>query len=292
MFHVKHLVAVACAGASLAGAQEPVALPGPGLELRGVLYRPEGSAPHPAVLMLHGCSGLWARNGEPTPSYAFWAGHMRDRGFVALLLDSFGPRGEKEICTQQARQVRPDRERVADAWAARRWLAAQPGVDPQRIFLLGWSNGGTTVLNAVLGPPRGEPAEAGFAAAVAFYPGCSGLARTGAYRPAVPVLIQAGGADDWTPAADCVTVQRLAPPDPPVEIDVYEGAHHAFDRISGRVRYRADVRNAASPTGRGATIGPDPAARDAALKRTTEYLKRRAERVPRGTTPGAGSALP
>jgi dienelactone hydrolase len=274
----------------VAGAQERVTFTGPGLELRGVLYQPEGRGPFPAVVLLHGCSGLWARDQELTRSHEFWGRHLRDRGFIALLVDSFGPRGEKEICTQQQRGIRPSRERADDAWAAQLWLAASPAVDPDRIFVLGWSNGGTTALNAVLRRPPEKGT--GFRAAVAFYPGCGALAKAGPYRPAAPVLIQAGRADDWTPAADCEALARSAPAAPGVEIDVYEGAHHAFDRVDGKVRYRANVSNPTSPTGRGATVGPHPEARSKALQRVSDYLEQAAKAVPRGTKGRPEPALP
>jgi dienelactone hydrolase len=290
MFHVERVAIAAFMGLGTlaAGAQETVAVPGPGVQLKAVVHRPEGNGPFPAILLLHGCSGLWGRNGEPTASHTFWADHFRQRGYVAVLLDSFGPRGEKEICTQQTRRVRPDRERVDDAWAARRWLAADPDIDPRRIFVMGWSNGATTVLNAVLRRPP-VPGQ-GFRAAVAFYPGCRVLARRDSYHPHAPVLILAGGADDWTPAADCVALAKSAGPG--VEIDVYEGAHHAFDRVDGRVRHRPDVRNLNSPSGRGATVGPHPEARKKALQRVTEYLDKAADRVPRGTSGAGTPSLP
>ena len=290
MFHVERLVVpvVLALLPIQAGAQETVVLPGPGVELKAVVHRPAGKGPFPAIVLLHGCSGLWARDGAPTASHTFWADHFRQRGYVAVLLDSFGPRGEKEICTQQARHVRADRERVDDAWAAQRWLAADAAVDPQRIFAMGWSNGGTTVLNAMLREPNDDGH--GFRAAVAFYPGCRVLAKRGSYRPHAPVLVQAGGADDWTPARDCVALAELA--GPRVEIDVYEGAHHAFDRIDGRVRHRPEVRNLNSATGRGATVGPHPKARKRALERVTEYLERAGGAVPRGTSGVGARSLP
>lgn len=61
----------------------------------------------------------------------------------------------------------------------------------------------------------------------------------------------------------------------PVEIDVYEGAHHAFDGREGRVRFRPEVRNAASPSGRGADVGPDPVARERGWIRVTEFIESR-----------------
>jgi dienelactone hydrolase len=252
-------------------AGEPVRLPGPGVELAGRLYRPPGEGPFPAIVMLHGCSGLWGKGGEPTASYAFWAEHFRAHGYVALLLDSFGPRGESEICTQATRRVSAATDRPRDAYAALAWLAARHDVDPGRIDLMGWSNGGSAVLHSVKAQAPGRPADGpGFRAAVAFYPGCADLAKA-PFQPAVPVLIQAGGADDWTPARHCETLAAAAPAGT-VEIDVYPGAHHSFDRVGGRVRERPEVRNPSRPGGRGATVGPHPEAREKAIARTTAWL--------------------
>ncbi len=269
---MKHALAAIlfAAGVAWAGG-EPVTFPGTDLELAGRLYRPQGEARNPAIVMLHGCSGLWGRDGEPTASYAFWAEHFRARGYVALLVDSFGPRGENEICTQAKRRISEARERPADAHAALRWLAARPDVDAARIHLMGWSNGGSTVLHAMVPAAAGADAQgARYRSAVAMYPGCASLAKAD-YRPVAPVLILAGGADDWTPARYCEALAGHAPPGA-VEIDVYPGAHHGFDRVGGRIRERADVRNPNRPGGRGATVGPSPEAREKALARATAWF--------------------
>jgi len=273
MFHVERVllpilaILLGSCAAPIAGNGE-VRFPGPGLELTGRLYVPESSGRHPAIVLLHGCSGLWGANGEPTPMYQHWAEILRARGFVALHVDSFGPRGQKEICTQANRPVRPGRERAADAKAALRWLATRPDVDPARIHVMGWSNGGATVLYAIRG--AAQPGEPRFRSAVAFYPGCRLLAREG-YRTEVPLLIQIGAADDWTPAEYCETLAARARGGP-VQIEVYPGAHHAFDNIVGQERLRPNVVNPNRPGGRGATVGPNPAAREKAIQRTLEYL--------------------
>ena len=198
MFHVKPVfraclgMLLAVSGVALAAGDE-VHFAGPGVELTAYLYRPEGKGPFPAVVMMHGCSGLYGKSGKPTRSYQFWAEHFRDRGFVTLLLDSFGPRGEREICTQKDRRISEATDRPRDAHAALDWLAGQPDVDPRRVNLMGWSNGGTTVLNTVKPEAPGSgPDGPRFHAAVAFYPGCSAFART-ALNPTAPLLIQAGG---------------------------------------------------------------------------------------------------
>ena len=267
-------VAALCSIAAWASG-EAVRIPGPGVELEARLYRPAGPGPFPAIVMMHGCSGLWARGGgEPTPNYRFWAEHFRDRGFVALHVDSFGSRGEREICTQKDRRISAARDRPADAFAALRWLAARKDVDPRRIHLMGWSNGGMAVLNTLRPDAPGREAEGPqFRSAVAFYPGCGALSH-GEYRPIAPLLIQSGGADDWTPARNCVELARKArAAGAAVEIDVYEGAHHAFDAPSGSIRTRPEVRNPSSPSGWGATVGPNPEARARAIERATAFIE-------------------
>ena len=253
---------------------DKVVLPNEGLELVGRLYAPEGTGPFPAIVLLHGCNGMWTPEGEPNRNYEAWAKHFQQRGYVALLLDSFGPRGEKEICTQGIRKIHPGRERAADAQAALRWLAAREEVRRESIHLLGWSNGGATVLE-VASRGRNDDRTPGvsFRSAVAFYPSCRDLVDRG-YAPKMPLLIQAGSADDWTPARFCeaMAAEAKARGDR-IEIDVYEGAHHAFDGIVGQVRYRPEVRNPSSPSGRGAHVGPDPAAREKSRLRATEFVE-------------------
>lgn len=256
------------------GAGQEVRFPGPGIELVARLYLPEGGGKAPAVVLLHGCSGMWTRGGQPTRSYDDWAEHLRREGFVALLVDSFGPRGEREICTQKERRVSPATDRPRDAHAALSWLAARPDVDPASIHLLGWSNGAQTTLHALrTGAVERPPAAPRFRSAVAFYPGCAAF-DVDSYAPHIPLLILAGGADDWTPADKCERLAAAARKrGAPVEIEVYPGAHHAFDRIDGTVRRRPDVRNPSSPTGWGATVGPQPEARAKSRQRALAFLK-------------------
>ncbi len=278
---MEHGLAAALAALALgahAGPGTEVRFPGPGLELAGRLYLPQGPGPFPAIVLMHGCSGLWNRKGrEPTANHAFWAEHFRARGYVALLVDSFGPRGEREICTQKDRKITPDQDRPRDAYSSLAWLAARPDVDARRINLLGWSNGAMTVLHALKpDAPGRDPKGPQFRSAVAFYPGCSSLGRQGPFEPIAPLLIQAGGADDWTPARHCEALAaRAAKQGAAIEIDVYPEAHHGFDAPGLAVRVRPEVRNTGNATGWGATVGSHPEARARAIARTTGWLAER-----------------
>ena len=70
-------------------------------------------------------------------------------GLHVLVVDSLTPRYEKELCTQRIgkRRVTQTNRRL-DALGAVAYLAGRSDVDAQRIGLIGWSNGASTVLAA------------------------------------------------------------------------------------------------------------------------------------------------
>lgn len=240
-------------------------------KLDGYLYQPKADGrPHPAVVMAHGCGGVLTKDGKFSERYRQWGELLAAQGYVALLVDSFSTRGIREICTQ-TRKIRPLHlsDRVQDVRAGRDFLAARADVDPQRIALLGWSNGGSTTLLATGETPAGANP---FTAAVAFYPACAPYLRQH-YKPQSPLLVLIGEADDWTPAEPC---HRLAEATPEMRLLTYPGAYHGFDAPSGKLRKRLDVPNGVKP-GAGVTMGPNPEARADALPRVLAFL---AEHLP------------
>jgi dienelactone hydrolase len=250
-----------------------------------LLFRPRGDAlrDRPAVVALHGCGGLY-RSDAPqrlTPRHASRAASLVAAGYVVLLPDSLGSRGLREICTVRttARRVTPA-ERRRDALGALRWLARQPGIDRERIAVFGWSHGGSTVLATIDASHADvvafrERADAPpfFRAAIALYPGCGATLRDGRWRPAAPVRILIGEADDWTPAKPCVDLaERARAAQWPLETTVYPGAYHGFDAPGGELTHRRDVPGGVVP-GAGVHVGPDPAARDDANRRIEAFLR-------------------
>src|SRR2546421_763374 len=193
----------------------------------GTLFKPGGAGPFPAVGLLHGCGGIRTHFGQ-------WAGAIRDMGYVALLVDSFRPRGIRSICASSQTMAAMTTDRAADAYGALRHLKGLPFVDGDRVVLMGWSHGGWTTLEAIASRPyRSSPDQ--FRAAIAFYPWCRD-ALTEPFR--VPILVLIGGSDDWTPAKKCEDMQArlgLVNPDgPPLRVQGYQGAHHDFDDDEGR----------------------------------------------------------
>jgi len=241
--------------------------------LTGLMITPEGPGPFPAIVLAHGCNGLHRTDGTAVnASYLWWGRRFAEAGYVALLPDSFGPRGKAQICTVAAndRGISPNRERARDMQAARIYLAGLATVAADRIGLMGWSNGGTTVLASVSAGAPGRPETLNFKAAVAFYPGCLGQLRDTTWSPAVPTLILGGLADDWTPVVHCQNlVDRLKDSAIPLTIHSYPDAHHAFDALNVPLRVRTGL-NTRSGT---ATIGTNVEAREDSIKRTLAYFQ-------------------
>lgn len=243
------------------------------LTLHARLFRPHGQGPFPAVVALHDCGGIDRPSARDTQLYGEWATLLSGKGFVVLFPDSFSSRGLGPQCRVRQTRVRASRERVADANAARHWLASQTFVQPKHISLLGWSSGATAALWAVRPNAAPRDGSVDFRSAVAFYPGCRRLRQT-AWSARVPTLILIGSADDWTLASTCQQmVAGARGRSARAVIVVYPGAHHEFDRANTPLRVRTGLARTADPGGR-AHRGTNPAARADALKRVPQWLER------------------
>lgn len=240
--------------------------------LKGHWFAAPGTAAAPAMVLMHGCGGAYDRRGRLGERYTGLAARLNAMGVHVLVTDSFGPRHEKEICTQRTGQRRIDQShRRRDALGALQWLAARPDVDARRLGLLGWSNGGSTVL-AALNLRHREVAVATVrpSLAVAFYPGCEAELQRG-FEPSAALLMQLGEADDWTPAGPCKALAAAVRQGPIPLWDAYAGAHHGFDGTA-RLRHRKDVPNGVQP-GQGVHVGAHPVARAAAAVRVDSFIR-------------------
>jgi carboxymethylenebutenolidase len=198
----------------------------------------------PGVVMLHGRGGPYSsaakgRYDETTLSqrHLMWGRFWADRGYVAVLVDSFGPRGYPQGFPFNSYQDRPEevseqKVRPLDAYGALDYLRGRPDVIANRIAVQGWSNGGMTVLSALDLDRYADVASSqggGFRAAIAMYPGCRAQVQT-YYRPYAALLLLIAGADEEVSPAVC---ERLA-----AEVRdrtryltsvKYDGAVHAYD---------------------------------------------------------------
>jgi dienelactone hydrolase len=221
-------------------------------EIVAYLFKPPTRGPHPAVVMLHGRGGPYSANvnegctlvSRASPSacnasglskrHMMWGQYWAERGHVALLPDSFGPRG-KAHGFERFTHDDPDRAEVnektvrpLDAEGALSWLRSQRDVIPDRIFLQGWSNGGSTALNVM---QRQGAKTSGYRAALAFYPGCGPKALLAPeLTTTAPITLLLGSDDEEVSPARCQDMaQRSVAAGSKVDVVLYPGATHGFD---------------------------------------------------------------
>lgn len=196
-------------GASGASGPRPierVSVPNGNLSLPALVARPSGHKRFPAVVLLHGCDGMWSSGDATQPARYIrrWLELLQAKGYVAIAVDGFRPRRTK-TCGARAKTA----DRAGDAFAALAYLRSLSYVSPQRIAVLGWSNGGSAALATAT---RRDA----FRAAVAFYPRC------GRDRPVIATRVLAAAKDPL--AKRC---KRLGK-----RVTVYRGAQSGFDEIN------------------------------------------------------------
>ncbi|MGY2988243.1 MULTISPECIES: dienelactone hydrolase family protein [unclassified Bradyrhizobium] len=237
-------------------------------EIVGYLFRPQTPGPYPAIVLLHGRGGPYSTNvnkdctlvsrtnpsaacnaGSLSKRHAMWGQYWADHGYFALLPDSFGPRGKAHGFGRYTHDD-PDRSdvnektvRPLDAEGALSWLRSQKEISSNRIFLQGWSNGGSTALNVM---QRQGATTSGYRAALVFYPGCGPaalLAQT--LGSAAPITMLLGTDDEEVSPDRCRDVaSRSVAAGSKIDVVVYPGATHDFDD-PGRRRQSNPANSAA-----------------------------------------------
>lgn len=222
---------------SVAETAQIVYLPNPtgGNQLKAYLYIPASTVQVPAVVVMHGSGGLWissdTTNTKLTSQFKTWIDSFRVHKIAALFVDSYTPRGTKtfhNIVPPNNFPIAAEFVRPRDAYAGLEYLRSlTTKINPNKIGLLGFSHGGTTVLGTMVNTdavakqtawsetndgitytsgvlsPAPRPASGGFVAAVSYYPGAAmfsyfgkpGTPSDGKYVPYAPVLIHAAGID-------------------------------------------------------------------------------------------------
>jgi dienelactone hydrolase len=214
--------------------------------LVGYVFKPmiQVGARVPAVVMMHGRAGPYSSlaNGVSNATtlsqrHQFWGRLWAAEGYIAILVDGFGPRGYPQGFGRFTYASRPEELdevtiRPLDAYGALAYLRSRPDVVPDRIGLQGWSNGGSATLASMApdapGFARHTP-DTGFRAALAFYPACGlkGRFATIGYLSYAPLRVFVGTADEEISPRICRELLAQAGGD--VKVQFYKGATHDFD---------------------------------------------------------------
>ena len=216
--------------------------------LVGYVFKPQGAHPArvPAVVMMHGRAGPYSSlaNGKYDATtlserHRQWGALWAQQGYLAVLVDGFGPRGNPQGFPRFSYDQRPETlnevtVRPLDAYGALTYLRARPDVVAARVALQGWSNGGSATLAtmSVATPALKSPTPAtGFRGALAFYPACGlkGQFEEGVV-PYAPLRVLMGSADEEVSPKVCTTlVDKGRAHQGDITIKIYPDATHDFD---------------------------------------------------------------
>jgi dienelactone hydrolase len=211
-----------------------------GITLIGWLFKPAGTGPFRAVVMLHGCAGAYSY-GDPakgvTKLYREWGDRLVNAGYIALLVDSFTPRRAPQ--NQCGGPITSEvQDRPYDAYAGLKYLASKSFVAAGKVGLLGWSQGGSSGM-ATMDVTKANPSYR-FKAAAVFYPGCGlsnafgGISRS-TWKPYAPLVILIGSADRVVSLVTCQTrvTKAQALGATTTRITIFNNAQHKFDQATG-----------------------------------------------------------
>jgi dienelactone hydrolase len=209
-------------------------------------FDPAAPGPHPAVLLLHGIDGAE----KNAAIYHRLAGNLAVKGYVVFVVryfDCFADR-PKELaffCDNVKGHLNgaavKERDRVQRAFGdcltavndGIKYVRKQPGVDRERIGLVGFSLGAFLALSAA------TCEEWKVAAVVDLFGGLPEEMHKQA-KGLPPVLILHGDQDQTVPVAAAHALQKsLKENRIDHDIEVYKGAGHMFDNGKGGVDWRA-----------------------------------------------------
>ncbi len=186
-----------------------------GSTFRAELFMPASRGPHPGVVVLHESFGL---NGDVRRIACRFA----DEGYAALAPALYSHGSLRIVCLSRVivDMLRGSVGReVADVLAARDALAAQADVDPERIAVAGFCQGGGFALIAGTHP--------GLRAAAVNYGDVP--AQRSRLDGSCPVVGSFGGRDRLFGRAMAERLERhLAALGVPHDVKTYEGAGHSF----------------------------------------------------------------
>ena len=237
-----------------------------GTPLHGLLFRPAGNGPFPAVVLVHGCRGV-------RMFHADWSERLVDWGYVVLLVDSFKTRGFQDICVDHHDLALTEvvTGRSADAFGAQDFLSRLPFVDSEQIALMGWGKFG--VLNTVTNSGISQIFDYRFQAAVTIYPDCEPFV-TSTFNTPLLVLIGDTNSASWFDRCEMMGAAS-ATQETPTNIKIYHGAEPGFDDpevVQGV--FQKDDWNWAHMPKRGVLYKYDRDAHEDAIRRVERFLKK------------------
>ena len=234
VFGIFEILCALMACESLAGTSGGVKSPGTAgvqmaqIKASGVLSKPDGKGPFPAVVLLHSCGGFGSHVKETWPRF------LNGLGYVTYAVDSFGPHGRTRCSGAWVRDPDAKLVRSKEAYAGLGHLAKQPFVDANRVAVIGFSLGAITIKDFATWGMKSKGGR-DFKAGVMMYGACVNLVPKSGM---IPLLVINGDRETKLFVGTC----RALKGKPGVSVHVLKNTAHAFDREQF-TRTRYDLAN-------------------------------------------------
>jgi dienelactone hydrolase len=193
----------------------------PPVQLNAKLFLPGGKTQHPVVIIAPGSSGV----GNSAIAHA---AALTSADIAVLVIDPFGARSVTSTVADQGQFSFAASS--YDVLAAVKYLATLPEIDRAHIGALGYSRGGTAVLQAAVSPLASAVLGAGFSlrAVAAAWPWCGYQFERPDTRPTA-IRFFVGDLDNWVSPIQCQGYAALMQDrNPDVSIRVFRNAVHGF----------------------------------------------------------------
>tara|TARA_Y100001970_G_scaffold270650_1_gene364815 strand:+ start:2715 stop:3668 length:954 start_codon:yes stop_codon:yes gene_type:complete len=193
-------------------------------DVSGVLRLPDNidNKVFPLVIGVAGSKGWGEHHLEYLKLY-------RDMGIATFELESFKSRDVSSTVGSQVEVTHA--MMILDSYRALEALSNHPNIDIDNVAITGWSlGGGVSLFSGWLPLKKAIGIDLTFAAHLPIYPPCFVTPEILDFTDS-PIHILIGELDNWVPAAACIDlVSELQNVGTNIDITVYDGAHHSFDR--------------------------------------------------------------
>lgn len=189
------------------------------------LRLPMASGPHPAVVIVPGCSGFHAE--RFSRSYDRDSDQLVGLGYAVIRVDYVRAHGLDNSCSgiqNPTGEVVPEADIARYLQATVAYLDARTDIDGNQVYLFASSLGGAGVFTAMADPEWDRRNDV--AAVLSYFPVCQGMSP---WETGVPLLLMLGELDNIQPPQYCRDLVRTSPRGEQIQVVEYPEAHHCFN---------------------------------------------------------------
>jgi len=185
---------------------------------------PPGSGPFPAMIMVTGCSGFHSE--RFARSYDRDGDLFVELGYAVARADFVRAHGLENSCSSDENvtgEIVPNTEIAKYIFATVAHMVARSDVDSDRVYLIGWSLGGTGIIVAMTNNELLTGRN--IAGVLNYFPGCDDVTP---WTAEVPMLLMLAELDNIKRPQYCRELVQNSPKKGLIKVIEYSDSHHCF----------------------------------------------------------------